>query len=168
VAMVWWQMAWTNAAVMGSGRDASAGRRRAPKWPGYSQTIHYEITAAGRIPTSGTARRAAVSDHLPGHINTLFRTQPPVSVDTGARGSPFNRRKPAADTTESAGQAGIRLCCADSGGRALTCAAPVTWRPLSHAMLSVLVTHRAGSDMAPLPPGWRGDLTDTEQLFWDA
>jgi hypothetical protein len=38
------------------------------------------------MPAAGTARRAAVSDHLPGHItphNTLFRTLPPVSVDTG-------------------------------------------------------------------------------------
>jgi hypothetical protein len=41
-------------------------------------------------------------------------------------GSPFNRSKPAADTTEPAGQAGSRPRHADSRGRALTCAAPVT------------------------------------------
>ena len=29
---------------------------------------------------------------------------------------------------------GIRLCRGDSGGRALTCAAPVTWRPLTRLM----------------------------------
>ncbi len=45
-------------------------------------------------------------------------------------GSPFNRSKPAADTTEPAGQAGSRPRHADSRGRALTCAAPVKWRPL--------------------------------------
>jgi hypothetical protein len=25
------------------------GKHNAPKWPGYSKTIHYEITGAGRI-----------------------------------------------------------------------------------------------------------------------
>jgi hypothetical protein len=25
------------------------GRHAAPKWPGYSRTIHYEITGAGRL-----------------------------------------------------------------------------------------------------------------------
>lgn len=25
------------------------GKHAAPKWPGYSKTIHYEITSAGRI-----------------------------------------------------------------------------------------------------------------------
>jgi len=38
----------------------------------------------------------------------------------------LNRSRSAVDTTESAGQAGIRSSQADSGGRALTCAAPVT------------------------------------------
>jgi hypothetical protein len=54
-----------------------------------------------------------------------------TAAHNGGRGYPFNRSRSAVDTTESAGQAGTRLCRADSGGRALTCAAPVMWRPLT-------------------------------------
>jgi len=46
-------------------------------------------------------------------------------------------------TTEHAGQAGSSTCHADSGGRALTCAAPVKWRPLIGVMRGLqLADHR--------------------------
>jgi hypothetical protein len=54
-----------------------------------------------------------------------------IACDNPDSGSPFNRSRSAVDTTESAGQVGTRLCRADSGGGALTCATPVTWRPLT-------------------------------------
>src|SRR5712691_13100196 len=59
------------------------------------------------------------------------RTEEVVPVHKADLGSPFNRSKSAADTTEPAGQAGSRPRHADSRDRALTCAAPVKWRPLT-------------------------------------
>ena len=50
----------------------------------------------------------------------------PDEVITVRLGYLLNRSRSAVDTTESAGQAGIQPSQADSGGKALTCAAPVT------------------------------------------
>jgi hypothetical protein len=54
------------------------------------------------------------------------RAIPPLRSDNPALGYLLNRSRSAVDTTESAGQVGIRPSQADSGGTTLTCAAPVT------------------------------------------
>ena len=68
-----------------------------------------------------------------------------TTVHKDRLGSPFNRSGSAADTTEPAGQARIRPRHADSRGRALTCAAPVTWRPPKIVMRERMLAARAGS-----------------------
>ena len=117
------------------------------------------------------------------HFGTQWkRTSDDGAADhNGGLGSPFNRSRSAADTTEPAGQAGIRTRRADSRGRALTCAAPFKWRPLT-AVLGrrghrTLVTERDGVAGSPLelgvlrgpgalPEGRRGQMARPGGCAW--
>jgi hypothetical protein len=50
------------------------GKHHGPKWPGYSRTVHYEITGAGRIDyqyASVTAEGTAGDEHAVVKILTI-------------------------------------------------------------------------------------------------
>jgi hypothetical protein len=87
---------------------------------------------AGFVVTSGSAATAAGEAALMGHAYR-HRIASERAMLTARFGGDYanlgylvNRSRSAVYMTEPAGQATIRPCRADYGGRALTCAAPVT------------------------------------------
>jgi hypothetical protein len=54
------------------------GKHNAPKWPGYSKTIHYEITGAGRIDSQFNP---AASDGARGDSHGVVKI---MSIDLGS------------------------------------------------------------------------------------
>jgi hypothetical protein len=54
------------------------GKHAAPKWPGYSKTVHYEITGAGRIDYQFNPR---ATEGARGHPHGVVRI---LSIDLGS------------------------------------------------------------------------------------
>ena len=106
--------------------------------------IHQRLADEQGLEASVASVRRYVRAHFPDRRGLEVRMHRPPSAPgaealcgkphRASLGSPFNRSKSAADTTEPAGQAGSRPRHADSRGRALTCAAPVKWRPRTSQM----------------------------------
>ena len=119
-----------SAVFCSAGTSSSSRRPRSSSRPP-SRPRSEPMRLPGRRARVG-AVLPPVASRCPDHGSCPDRgdeTTPGWLLHIGPSGSPFNRSKSAADTTEPAGQAGSRPPHADSRGRALTCAAPVKWRP---------------------------------------
>jgi hypothetical protein len=102
-------------AVRGTGRAAERARDAA--WAALEQAVIGKTTFV-LLHSSRCSDLRRCRQHSSALVGRFCRHKNEL-------GSPFNRSKSAADTTEPAGQAGSRPRHADSRGRALTCAAPV-------------------------------------------
>jgi hypothetical protein len=120
-------------ALDNAGRElliALALHSRAPAKPDSGAAGKPDSKAVAKQARPRWLTRAAVgsgsSPDKPIDLRTLC-----AAAHKHTSGSPFNRSRSAADTTEPAGQTGIRPRRAGSRGRTLTCAAPFKWRPLT-------------------------------------